>query len=178
MSKVVKLHKHDAPRSLGIYIVTCSTSKFKQLKAGQRPTDASGDIIQKLTSTSRHRVQGRELISDSKLMIRKVARNALASKAVDVLIITGGTGLSPRDVTVESILELVDKEIPGFGELFRRISYDRIGSAAMLSRAFAGSVKGKLIFCLPGSPDAVQTAMRQLILPEIGHMVKISREPP
>jgi molybdenum cofactor biosynthesis protein B len=109
-------------------------------------------------------------------MIRKIAKRVLSSRTVDALIITGGTGLSPRDVTVESISPFVEKEVPGFGELFRKISFDRIGSAAMLSRAFAGSAKGKLIFCLPGSPDAVQTAMEQLILPEISHMIKISRE--
>jgi molybdenum cofactor biosynthesis protein B len=176
LSKVAELHKYNAPASLGIYIVTCSTSKFKQLKGGLHPDDASGDIIFKLASAANHRVQGRQLISDSKSMIRKIAKRVLSSRTVDALIITGGTGLSPRDVTVESISRFVEKEVPGFGELFRKISYDRIGSAAMLSRAFAGSAKGKLIFCLPGSPDAVQTAMEQLILPEISHMIKICRE--
>jgi len=176
MSKTAELHKHDAPRTRGVYVVTCSTSKFHQLKEGQRPNDESGDIIQSMASTANHRIEGYQLISDSTTMIRKIAKKALATKRVDVLIITGGTGLSPRDVTVEAISPFVDKEIPGFGELFRKISYDKIGSAAMLSRAFAGSSKGKLIFCLPGSPDAVQTAMEQLILPELGHMVKISRE--
>ncbi|HKM51535.1 MAG TPA: molybdenum cofactor biosynthesis protein B [Candidatus Bathyarchaeia archaeon] len=177
MSKVAELHKHDAPASLGIYILTCSTSKFKELKTGQHPEDTSGDIIEKLSSTSGHRVEGRRLVSDSRPMIRRIAKKALSSKAVDILIITGGTGLSPRDVTVESISRLVDKKIPGFGELFRNISFNEIGSAAMLSRAFAGSANGKIIFCLPGSPDGVQTAMERLILPEIGHMIKISREP-
>jgi molybdenum cofactor biosynthesis protein B len=176
LSKVVELHKHNAPTSLGIYIVTCSTSKFKQLKAGQAAEDASGDIIAKLATLAGHRVEGRQLISDSKSMIRRVAKKALSSKSVDVLIITGGTGLSRRDVTVESVSSFIDKEIPGFGEIFRRISFDGIGSAAMLSRASAGLAKGKLIFTLPGSPDGVQTAMDRLILPEIGHMIKISRE--
>jgi len=176
MSHVAELHKHGAPSSLGIFIVTCSTSKFKELQSGQQPTDTSGDIIEKLTSTAGHRVEGRQLISDSKSMIRRAAKKALASKRVDVLIITGGTGISPRDVTIEGISIFVEKVIPGFGELFRRISYDKIGSSAMLSRALAASVNGKLIFCLPGSPDGVQTAMEQLILPEVGHMIKISRQ--
>ena len=176
MSNVSELHKHNAPTILGVYIITCSTSKFKQLKTGQQPEDVSGDIIERLASAAGHRVEGRLLISDSKTMIRRVTRRALASKTVDALIITGGTGLSPRDVTVESVSSFIDKEILGFGELFRKISFDGIGSAAMLSRAFAGSVEGKLIFCLPGSPDGVQTAMEQLILPEIGHMIKISRQ--
>ena len=176
MSKVVELHKRGAPSSLGIFIVTCSTSKFKELQAGQQPTDASGDIIEKLAARSGHRVEGRRLISDSKSMLRKVTKKALASKRVDVLIITGGTGLSRRDVTIESISIFVKKMIPGFGELFRKISFENIGSSAMLSRAFAASADGKMIFCLPGSPDGVQTAMERLILPEIGHMIKISRQ--
>jgi molybdenum cofactor biosynthesis protein B len=176
MSKTADLHKSVAPRTLGIYIVTCSTSKFNQQGKGEKPDDASGDIIEQLVVGAGHRVEGRQLISDSKPMIRKAAHHAFISKSVDALIITGGTGLSPRDVTIESIEPLVEKEIPGFGELFRKISYDTIGSPAMLSRAFAGSVKGKVAFCLPGSPNAVQTAMEKLILPELGHLLKVSRE--
>ena len=165
-----------SPKTLGISIVTCSTSKFKQQKAGERPDDKSGDIIESSVSKAGHRVEGRCLISDSKPMIRREVRKVLSSRRTDALIITGGTGLSPRDVTIESVSSVLEKEVPGFGELFRKISYDRIGSAAMLSRALAGSSKGKLIFCLPGSPDAVETAMQELILPEIGHMLKVSRE--
>ena len=95
---------------------------------------------------------------------------------MDTIIITGGTGLANRDVTVESTTPMMEKEIPGFGELFRRISYERIGPAAMMSRASAGSMKGRILFCLPGSPDAVQTAMEHLILPELGHMLRVIRE--
>jgi molybdenum cofactor biosynthesis protein B len=176
MSKVAELHKHMAPTSVGISIVTCSTSKFAEQKTRQKPDDISGDIIEKLVLQAGHRVEARRLISDSKQMVQRLVREALSSRKIDALIITGGTGLSPRDLTIESVSVLLEKEIPGFGELFRKISFDRIGSAAMLSRALAGSLKGKLIFCLPGSPDAVETAMRQLILPEIGHMLKVTRE--
>jgi molybdenum cofactor biosynthesis protein B len=176
MSKVPELHKASAPQSLGIYIITCSTSKFNQIKAGQRPDDASGDIIERLAATAGHRIEGRKLISDSKPMISRTAKQTLRASKVEAVIITGGTGLSPRDVTIESVTPLVDKEIPGFGELFRKLSFDRIGSAAILSRAFAGTSRGKAIFCLPGSPDAVQTAMEKLILPELGHIIKVARE--
>lgn len=177
MSRVAEIHKHEAPASLGIYIITCSTSKFQQLKKNQHPDDRSGDAIEKLALEAGHRVEGRQLVSDSQPMIKKVVRRALSPKTIDVIILTGGTGLSPRDVTVESVEGFVEKKISGFGELFRSISYDEIGAAAMLSRAFAGSVKGKLIFCLPGSPEGVETAMKMLILPEVGHIVKIGREP-
>jgi molybdenum cofactor biosynthesis protein B len=165
-----------APKRLGIFIATCSTSKFEQFRAGDRPDDKSGDVIEALVLQAGHQVKGRRLISDSKSMIRKLVQKALQSEGVDALIITGGTGLSPRDVTIESMAGFLDKEVPGFGELFRKISFDRIGSSAMLSRAMAGSVKGKLIFCLPGSPDGVMTAMKCLILPEVGHMIKVCRE--
>lgn len=176
MSRVSELHKASAPRSLGIFIMTCSTSKFNELTDGKKPDDRSGDIIERMVLNAGQRVEGRKLTSDSKLMIRKAAKAALASKKVDALIITGGTGLSPRDVTIESITPLVDKEMPGFGELFRKVSYDKIGSAAMLTRAFAGLVKGKAVFCLPGSPDAVETALDKLILPELGHAIRVGRE--
>jgi len=176
MSEVVELHKHTVPKSLGIFIATCSTSRYRLLRAGQKPDDKSGDIIETLVLRAGHRVKGRQLLSDSKPMIRNLVRKTLSSRGIDVLIITGGTGLSPTDVTIESVSSFLEKEAPGFGELFRKISYEKIGSAAMLSRALGGSARGKLIFCLPGSPDAVETAMEQLILPEIGHMIRVSRE--
>lgn len=176
MSQVPNLHKAHAPQSLGIYIITCSTSRYNQTKTGQKPDDTSGDTIERLAANAGHRIAGRSLISDSKAMITKAAKQALDTSRVQALIITGGTGLSSRDVTIESISPLVDKEIPGFGELFRKLSFDSIGSAAILSRAFAGTRKGKAIFCLPGSPDAVQTAMKKLILPELGHIIGIARE--
>ena len=175
MSKVSKLHKESSPRSVGVYIVTCSTSKFKQTQAKEQPTDESGDIIEQLTRNDGHLIIGRKLISDSKPMIRKITKEALSNPRVDALIITGGTGLSPTDVTFESISPILDREVPGFGELFRKISFDEIGSSAMLSRAFAGMARGKAIFCLPGSPNAVQTAVQKLILPELGHIVGLAR---
>jgi molybdenum cofactor biosynthesis protein B len=176
MSKVHDLHKATAPQSVGIFIVTCSTSRYNQLKAGQKPDDASGDAIERLAASAGHRIEGRRLISDSKPTITRTAKEALRSSGVQALIITGGTGLSPRDVTIESIHPQVEKEIPGFGELFRKLSYESIGPPALLSRAFAGTQKGKVIFCLPGSPDAVQTAMEKLILPELGHIIRVANE--
>jgi molybdenum cofactor biosynthesis protein B len=176
LSEVSKHHKTTAPKSVGLFILTCSTSKFAELQAGQKPNDISGDIIEQLAISAGHRIDCRKLIPDSKTMIRKTAKQAFADKNVDALIITGGTGLSPKDVTIESLVPLFSKEITGFGELFRKVSFDKIGSPAMLSRAVAGVAKGKAVFCLPGSPDAVQTAMEQLILPELPHVIRIARE--
>ena len=175
MSNVSRAHKESSPASVGVYVLTCSTSKFKQLQNKERPSDESGDIIQQLSENAGHRIVGRKLISDSQPMIRNTLRAALKNKEVNALIVTGGTGLSNTDVTFESISPLLDRQIPGFGEIFRRISYDEIGSPAMMSRAFAGTAKKKAIFCLPGSPNAVKTAMEKLILPEIGHITGLAR---
>jgi len=109
-------------------------------------------------------------------MIKQTLREILSRRDIDAIIVTGGTGISPKDVTIEVARDLFEKDIPGFGELFRKISYDEIGSPAILTRAVAGIAKSKLIFCLPGSPDAVNRAMASLIVPEIGHMVKHIRE--
>ena len=141
MSKVVDLHKAGAPKELGIYIITCSTSRYSEPKTSTKTDDISGDIIEQLVLNAGHRLEGRRLIPDSRLKIR--SRAALASKQVHSIIITGGTGLSPYDITIESIRPFYQKEISGFGELFRKISYDKIGPAAMLTRASAGLVKGK-----------------------------------
>jgi len=146
------------------------------MRNGEKTDDKSGNIIERLALQAGHRVNSRYLISDSQRMIQKHVRKTLSSPKIDALIITGGTGLSPRDLTIESVSPFLQKNIPGFGELFRKISFEKIGSPAMLSRALAGSSHGKLIFCLPGAPDAVKTAMTRLILPEIGHMLKVSRE--
>jgi molybdenum cofactor biosynthesis protein B len=175
MSKVSKSHKESSPKSAGIYVLTCSTSKFKELQNKQMPDDESGDIIQRLAIEAGNTIEGRDLIADSKTMIQKALRTALGKGNVDALIITGGTGLSQTDVTYESVGPLLDRQIPGFGEIFRRISYDEIGSAAMMSRAFAGTVGSKAVFCLPGSPNGVRTAMEKLILPELGHIIGLAR---
>ena len=155
--------------------MTCSTSKFRQLQRKQEPDDESGDTIAQLAASAGNRITGRKLIADSKPMIRKAVRSALANRNVDVVIVTGGTGLSRTDVTFESVSPLLDRRIPGFGEIFRRVSYDEIGSAAMMSRAFAGTIRGKAVFCLPGSPNGVKTAMEKLILPELGHIIGLAR---
>jgi molybdenum cofactor biosynthesis protein B len=175
MSKVSRLHKSKSPTSAGVFVLTCSTSKYKQLERKERPDDESGDIIEQLSTKAGNKIAGRRLIADSRAMIRDAIRTALANRSVDVVVITGGTGLSRTDVTFETVSAMLDRVIPGFGEIFRRISYDEIGSAAMMSRAFAGTIRGKAIFCLPGSPNGVKTAMEKLILPELGHIIGLAR---
>lgn len=172
---VPSLHKEHAIKSASVFIVTCSTSKAEQKSKGLPVEDPSGDQIERLMQEAGHRVSGRVLIPDHVQLLRSAVRKAMRS-GVDAVIVTGGTGIAPTDITVEAVVPLLQKQIPGFGELLRKISYDKIGSAAMMSRAIAGVTKGKAIFCLPGSPDGVTTAVSNLIVPELGHVLSIARQ--
>lgn len=175
MIDVPSKHKEHAQKSATVFILTCSTSKAEEQRKGLPVEDPSGDIIERLMREAGHRIAGRTLIPDRIELLRTSVRKALKSDA-EAIIITGGTGIAPSDVTIEGITAILEKELPGFGELFRKISYDTIGSAAMMTRAMAGVVRGKAIFCLPGSPDGVTTAVSKLIVPELGHVLAIARQ--
>jgi len=139
--------------------------------------DSSGDLIVDLLEKAGHRVVFRTVVPDDRVLIGQSVGNALGMNDVDAVITCGGTGVSLSDVTIETIRPLLRKTLPGFGELFRRLSYDEIGSAALLSRALAGVAdKGKVIFCVPGSPQAVRLCLERLILPEVGHILKHAHE--
>jgi len=158
-------------------VVTISTSKYKQRGRGcSDVNDLSGDLIVKRLEEAGHLISARALIPDDREEIAAALKKMLGKRQVDGVITTGGTGIARSDVTVEAVRGLLDKEIEGFGELFRKISYERMGSAALLTRALAGVKKGKAVFCLPGSPEAVETALRNLIIPEAAHIVKHARE--
>jgi len=133
-------------------------------------TDASGDAIAQALTSAGHDVAGRRIVRDEPATVREIVR--AESRNVPVIVTTGGTGITARDSTYEAISALLDKQLDGFGELFRMLSYEQVGSAAMLSRACAGSIGTTAIFALPGSEQAVRLAMDKLILPEIGHVVR------
>jgi len=135
-------------------------------------TDESGKIAKKLVSDYGHQVFAYKIIRNNKSLIQTTVNEMLQNPEINVIVTSGGTGISKRDVTVEAISELLDKKIEGFGELFRKLSYQEIGEAAMISRATAGTVNGKIIFCLPGSKNAVKLAFSKLILPGLGHIIK------
>ena len=137
--------------------------------------DLSGPKIAELVQAAGHRAVGGTRVPDEVEAIGAAVRAALADPACDVVVLTGGTGFSPRDVTVEAVWPLFERPIEGFGELFRSLSFAEIGSAAMLSRATAGLVGGKAIFALPGSPAAVTLALRHLVLREVGHLLGQAR---
>jgi molybdenum cofactor biosynthesis protein B len=176
MSESVRKHKAEAPARLKFGIFTCSTSRYLQSKKGEDFKDVSGDLIEKLLRNAGHKVTLRRLIPDDRVLIRRSVKRALASHDVDAAVFCGGTGIAPSDVTIETVSPLLEKTLPGFGEIFRRLSFDEIGSAIVLSRATAGVAKGKALFCIPGSPDAVKLCVEKLILPEASHVVKHARE--
>ncbi|HYB08015.1 MAG TPA: molybdenum cofactor biosynthesis protein B [Nitrososphaerales archaeon] len=160
-------HRRAARKRLEIAIVTVSTSRYAKKRKGVDYSDEAGDVAAEETIRAGHRVMRRDLVSDDAAMLRREVKGFLAGNG-DVLIFAGGTGVSPRDVTIETVRPFFDKELDGFGELVRRLGYEEIGSAALLTRATAGVVSGKIIVCLPGSPDAVRTAMRAFA-GEFGH---------
>ena len=176
MSETAKKHKAEAPKNLGFGIFTCSTSRYSQIKKGEKVHDPSGDIIESMLRKTRHTVLFRKIVSDDPTMITEGLKEAMGRADLDVVIFCGGTGITLSDVTIESISPFLDKTLPGFGEIFRRLSYDEIGSAAILSRAIAGIARGKAVFCIPGSPSAVQLCLSKLILAEAGHLIKHARE--
>jgi molybdenum cofactor biosynthesis protein B len=133
-------------------------------------SDASGGAIVELLTGAGHQVSGRRIVRDDPAAVRETVQSAVST--ADVVITTGGTGITARDSTYEALAALLDKRLDGFGELFRMLSYAEIGAAAMLSRATAGSIGTTAIFSLPGSEHAVRLAMTKLILPEIGHVVR------
>jgi len=177
MSESSKAHKAKAPKTLNFGIYICSTSRYKFVEKGETAvSDVSGDTLIELLRNAGHNVLFKKIIADDKAMISEAVHQALGMADLDVAIFSGGTGITPTDVTIETVSPFFEKTLPGFGEFFRRLSFDRVGSAAVLSRAVAGVAKGKALFCIPGSPDAVRVAVEMLILPEAPHIVKHARE--
>ena len=156
-------------------MVTVSTSRYdRQAKEKLPVDDESGDLAQRIIEGAKGVVVGRTLVPDDAKLLGRTVSRALREGNLDVIVLTGGTGVSTTDVTIETVRPLFEKEIEGFGEIFRSVSYQRIGVAAALSRATAGVAKGKLVMCLPGSPDAVRTAL-ELFVGEIPHVLHLAR---
>lgn len=167
------LHKENARSTYNCAILTSSTSRYEKYGKVERPEraeDASGKLIWGMIQVQGSRVVHYELVPDDIETIREAFKRCLYSDA-EVIISNGGTGLSPDDVTIEAITPYIEKDMPGFGELFRHKSIEQVGNAAILTRAIAGIARGKVVFCLPGSPNAVKLAL-ELVLPEIGHILK------
>jgi molybdenum cofactor biosynthesis protein B len=135
-------------------------------------TDTSGALIRELLAAAGHKVLGHAIVKDEPAQVTRVIREGSGDRALQALILTGGTGITSRDSTFEAVEALLDKRLTGFGELFRMLSYQEIGAAAMLSRAQAGVVQGRVLFSLPGSPNACRLALEKLIIPELPHLIR------
>ncbi|KKG01255.1 MogA/MoaB family molybdenum cofactor biosynthesis protein [Methanosarcina mazei] len=173
-----EIHKKDAKKSFSFALITISTSRYEKYGNPASPDDAedlSGKVMKELIEAAGNRVFFYRLVPDEKDSLLASFFAALDSPA-DIVITSGGTGLAPKDLTIESIDPLFEKEIPGFGELFRYKSLEEIGTSVILTRASAGVIKGKAVFCLPGSPNAVKLALSKIIIPEAGHIVRHVRE--
>ena len=162
---VPREHKSHAPASVGCFVLTVSDSKTSE-------TDTSGSLIRELLSAAGHRITGHAIVKDEPAQVAAVIRSGCAAPSVEAFILTGGTGITSRDSTYEAIEALLDKRLAGFGELFRMLSYQEIGAAAMLSRAQGGVVQGRVLFSLPGSPNACRLALEKLIIPELPHLIR------
>jgi molybdenum cofactor biosynthesis protein B len=157
-------HKEKARKSIRCFVITVSDTR-------DETTDTSGQTIKQLLSNDGHQTTGYRIVKDEPAEIEALLNEALGGAQVDAVIVNGGTGIAPRDGTYEVVSRFLEKKLDGFGEVFRYLSYLDIGSAAIMSRAAAGSARGKILISLPGSKGAVTLAMEKLILPEIRHMV-------
>ncbi len=161
-------HRAAAPATTRCSVVTVSDTRTEE-------TDRGGAAIVEMLAQRGHEVAGRTIVPDDPERVRAALQAGIGTPDVDVVIATGGTGITRRDGTCEVVSALLDKRIDGFGELFRALSYQEIGPAAMLSRACAGLAGGTIVISLPGSENAVRLAMTKLVLPELGHMVREAR---
>ncbi len=161
-------HKGAAPARLRFAVITISDTR-------DASTDRGGPYLVERVEGAGHAVARREIVRDERAEIEAAVRAAVGDAGVDLVLTTGGTGIAPRDVTYDTLRALFDSEIPGFGELFRMLSYQQIGAAALLSRAVGGVLGGKVVLAMPGSPKALALAMDEIVLREAAHLVQQTR---
>ena len=164
MSESTEKHREASPERIRVAVLTISDTRTAE-------TDTGGNIIIDSMQKAGHEVVYRDIVKDDALQIKKSLERLLADAGVDAIVTTGGTGISARDTTYEVVIRMLDKQLDGFGELFRMLSYEEVGAAAILSRAVAGAAGSKFVACLPGSTNAVRLAMEKLLVPEIPHVV-------
>jgi len=158
-------HRAHAPTSVACFVLTISDTRTPE-------TDTGGAVVRDLLARAGHTLVGSAITKDEPADVQRIVREQCANPAVQAVILSGGTGITSRDSTFEAVQALLDKHLPGFGELFRMLSYQEIGPAAMLSRAHAGVRGGRIVVSLPGSPNACRLALEKLVLPELGHLVR------
>jgi molybdenum cofactor biosynthesis protein B len=164
VSESVEKHREASPGQVRVAVLTISDTRTPE-------TDTGGNAIVELMEEAGHEIPRREIVKDDAPRIEVILQELLSDANVDAVITTGGTGISARDTTYEVVSHVIDKKLDGFGEVFRMLSYEEIGAAAILSRALAGAAGSKFVACLPGSTNAVRLATEKLLVPEISHVV-------
>jgi len=160
----VEEHRRKAQKSVKFAVITISDTRMQK-------DDLSGSAIIEVMESAGHKSTRRVIVKDELFEIQRVLREMIEDSDIQAIVMNGGTGVSKRDVTLEAVSDFIEKPLPGFGELFRALSFEEIGSAAMMSRALGFVSEGKIVFCLPGSEKAVRLAAGRLIAPELGHLV-------
>jgi len=158
-------HKRHAPRKVTIGIISVSTTRALI-------DDTSGKWISEAAAAQDHDIVHHQVIPDDADIIASTLKDVIRNQRPQVILMSGGTGITPKDVTIEAVNPMFGKVLTGFGPLFAQLSFEEIGSAAFLSRATAGVIKDTVVFCMPGSLNACKLACRELIFPELGHLVK------
>jgi len=169
MSQSTQQHRHAAPQAVRCAVVTVSDTRTLE-------SDRGGQLLEESLSAAGHTVTRREVVPDAPSRIRALVEELADGTALDAILITGGTGIAERDQTYETVSGLLTKTLPGYGELFRMLSYDDVGPAAMLSRTIGGVIGQVVLLTMPGSPAAVRLALDKLILPELAHVVYEARK--
>ena len=170
--KVHEQHKKKGPDTVNLALVIVSTSRFNELQGKKSISDKTIPLVRQILDKNPGVfLTSSEIVPDNETQIIEKLKRLLNDSSLHAIVFSGGTGLTPKDVTYEAIKPLLEKTIDGFGELFRYLSYKEIGPSSMLSRALAGKIKNKAVFLIPGSPNAVKLALNELILPEIKHMI-------
>jgi molybdopterin adenylyltransferase len=164
-SQSTQQHREIAARQGPVHVAIVTVSDTRT-----RANDTGGDLIEQRVTAAGHTVVFRTLVKDEPDQIGALLDRIVGETDARLLLFTGGTGIAPRDTTYDALARKLEKTMPGFGELFRMLSYSEVGAAAMLSRATAGTYRGRVVFAMPGSPNAVQVAMDKLIMPEIQHL--------
>ncbi|MFX0101820.1 MAG: molybdenum cofactor biosynthesis protein B [Candidatus Hodarchaeota archaeon] len=172
----VKEHKEKQVEKVNFSVIVVSTSRFNEMKANAPSTDRTVAVVEEHVLKKGHSLVKKSFVPDDFDKLKNEVTSDISAPEIDVVITSGGTGISPKDCTINVLKALDSSLLPGFGELFRQLSYEEIGAASILSKSEAFLMENKCVFCLPGSPKAVKLALEKIILPEVGHVLSQLRK--
>ena len=170
------MHKRGTPQSVNFTLVIISDTRYKEYKSGIITSDKTTSIVKSTLKNTKHKLVEVRYVPDEIDLIQRGVLDIISSQKADVILLSGGTGITRRDVTVQAIKPILERELQGFSVLFHMLSYKDVGTATMISRAFAGVKSGCVVFAMPGSPSAVKLAIEKIILPDVSLIVKHAKE--